>query len=51
MSKQRLSSDGGFAEVEGKDTLPPTPEEVNFTKGAGTPQLECSACQFFSSGY
>lgn len=51
MSKQRLSSDGGFAEVEGKDTLPPTPEEVNFTKGAGSPQLECSACQYFSSGY
>jgi hypothetical protein len=50
MSKQKLSSDGGFAEVEGKDTLPPTPEEVNFTKDAGSPQLECSACQYFEAG-
>lgn len=46
------SAEGNTFEIAGKDNFETsTKEEVNFREGGGIPQLECSACQNFESGF
>lgn len=48
---QVASADGNVFEIAEEDRKTPTKKEVNFREGGGIPQLECSACQNFESGF